>query len=147
MQRDDRQPRRTRSTTELSAAMATYLRVIAEHAAADQAATTRALAQAIGVREPSVTQMVRRLAVQGWIIYQPYRAVTLTEPGHQLATDLIGRRTVIERYLITTLGFDPYSARQEVDRIEHAVSPQLRARMSASLVSEGDECAHLVRAV
>jgi DtxR family Mn-dependent transcriptional regulator len=127
--------------------METYLRVIAEHATAGQAATTQALAQAIGVREPSVTQMVRRLAVQGWVIYQPYRAVTLTARGHQLATDLIERRTVIERYLIATLGFDPNRARQEVDRIEHAVSPQLRARMSASLVSEDDEFAHPVRAV
>ncbi len=86
------------------------------------------------VATPSVTQMMKRLAVAGLVIHHPYRAVTLTCIGQAVAQELFDRYSIVETYLVTVLGYDAKAVRTDADRLEHACSAQLRARMAARLL-------------
>jgi DtxR family Mn-dependent transcriptional regulator len=117
--------------------MEDYLRAIADLAVDEGIVTTKHLAMRLGYSEPSVTQMVRRLAEQGYVIHQPYQSIQLTTAGQATAAALCERYQVIEWFLTGVLAFDAALARLEADRIEHAVSAELRARMEARVRGSG----------
>ncbi len=49
-------------------------------------ATTHYLAACLGVKDASVTEMLKKLSEKGLIHYTPYHGATLTEAGREIAT-------------------------------------------------------------
>lgn len=84
--------------------------------------STNALAEALSVAAPSVTDMAARLGTSGLIDYRKYHGMRLTEGGEQVAQEIIRRHELIEAYLVCHLGFAPDEAHQEAEQMEHAVS-------------------------
>lgn len=113
--------------TELSPAMEDYLKTIHLIAQSDVSVTTQVLAEQLSVTPPSVTEMVKRLAGRGLVQHTPYRPITLTGRGENIALDLIERYWLVVDFFITTLGFSDDAVDREANRLEHAVSGQLRA--------------------
>jgi Mn-dependent DtxR family transcriptional regulator len=77
--------------------------------------------------------MVRRLAEQGLLAYEPYRGVTLTATGRTAALRTIRRHRVLESYLTTVLGYAWDRVHEEAERLEHAASDELVDRMARAL--------------
>jgi len=75
----------------------------------------------LGVAQPTVARMLRRLIEEGLVSRRPYRGVFLTEKGRALAEQSRVRHEVVERFLID-LGVDPEVARRDAEGIEHHVS-------------------------
>lgn len=84
--------------------------------------STNALAEALSIAAPSVTDMAARLSAAGLIDYRKYHGMRLTEAGEQAAQQIIQRHELIEEYLVSQLGFAPDEAHQEAEQMEHAVS-------------------------
>ena len=119
----------------LTPAMEDYLRAIATLATRTDAVTVQALAANLGVAAPSVTQMLKRLGTAGLISHEPYQTVVLTPVGQAVARELCERYRLVETYLVTVLGYAAETAPTDADRLEHACSRQLRARMAARLAA------------
>jgi DtxR family transcriptional regulator, Mn-dependent transcriptional regulator len=96
-------------------------------------AATNALAEQLDVAPASVTGMVKRLAELGLVSYEPYRGVTLTKSGRQLALEVIRHHRLLERYLVDTLGLPLELVHAEAERLEHALSEDLEALIDRSL--------------
>lgn len=96
-------------------------------------ATTGAIAQRLGVSQPSATNMVKRLARQGLVTYAPYRAVTLTPEGRTVASAVVRRHRILELYLESVLGIGRERIHEEAERLEHAVSDEVEARLDELL--------------
>jgi DtxR family Mn-dependent transcriptional regulator len=121
------------STPELTNAMQDYLREIYNLRLEGGRATTSAIAERMGVRPPSVTAMVKRLAALGLAEHAPYRGVELTPAGERVALEVIRHHRLLEQYLSQALGLSLDEVHSEADRLEHALSEELEERIDRSL--------------
>lgn len=95
--------------------------------------TASALAKALGVSNPSVTLMIRKMAEQGLVEHKPYAPIRLSERGHRLALAMVRRHRLIETWLVRELGYAWDEVHEEAERLEHAVSETFIQRLDARL--------------
>lgn len=91
------------------------------------------LARRLGVSPPSVTQMMKRLADEGLIEYQPYRGATLTGAGMALAQKVVRKHRLLERFLHDFLGIGRDRVHDEACRLEHSLSDEAAAALCRAL--------------
>jgi DtxR family transcriptional regulator, Mn-dependent transcriptional regulator len=118
---------------DLSSATQDYLKAILALEVDGVRATTSALAERVGVSAPSATAMTKRLAELGLVKRSPYRGVVLTEAGRRAAIEVLRHHRLLESYLAKTLGLPLEDVHAEADRLEHALSEELEARIDAAL--------------
>lgn len=121
------------ATSELSRASQDYLKSILALEGEGAKATTSALAERMGVSAPSATAMAKRLAEQGLVERTPYRGVALTPSGRRAALEVLRHHRLLESYLAETLGLPLEEVHAEADRLEHALSEELEARIDEVL--------------
>jgi DtxR family Mn-dependent transcriptional regulator len=118
---------------DLTDAMQDYVKEIYKLRLEGKRATTSAIAERMAVRPPSVTAMVKRLSALGLAEHAPYRGVELTPAGERVALEIIRHHRLLELYLTQALGLSLDEVHSEADRLEHALSEELEARIDRSL--------------
>jgi DtxR family Mn-dependent transcriptional regulator len=121
------------TTNELTDAVQDYLKGIYALESAGERVTTSALAIRMGVSAPSATAMTKRLAELGLVERAPYRGVVLTDEGRRGALEVLRHHRLLERYLADRLGLALDEVHAEADRLEHALSEELEAKIDAEL--------------
>jgi DtxR family Mn-dependent transcriptional regulator len=91
------------------------------------------IANALRVKAPSVTGMLKRLAGAGWITYDSGKGATLTDAGRAEALRVIRRHRLVELFLTRVLGLDWSEVDAEAEALEHAISPRLEQAIAAHL--------------
>ena len=81
------------------------------------------VAEALGVKPSTVSNMVRRLAARGFVNYEKYRGFSLTEEGRTVAARIKARHLILTE-LFGLLDLAPETVEQEVEEIEHHLRPQ-----------------------
>jgi DtxR family Mn-dependent transcriptional regulator len=107
-----------------------YLKAIYHLTAQGGAASTNDLAESLNLAPASVSGMLKRLAEQGLVEHEPYRGVTLSPAGRQIALRMLRRHRLIEAYLVAHLGYTWDTVHEEAERLEHAVSDALVEKMA-----------------
>jgi DtxR family Mn-dependent transcriptional regulator len=120
-------------TPGLTVSVEDYLKVIYELESAFGTAPTKDIAERLSIAPASVSGMVQRLADQGWLVYERYRGVTLTERGRRAALRTVRRHRIIESFLVHTLGYAWDQVHEEAERLEHAASEELIDRMDTAM--------------
>src|SRR6516165_469518 len=110
-----------------------YLKAIHSLGGADKMVSPLAMADRLGVRAPSVTGMLKRLAEAGWIHYEPGCGARLTAAGVAEARRVIRRHRLVELFLTRVLGLDWSEVDAEAEALEHAISPRLEQAIAAHL--------------
>ena len=121
------------SETALSGALQDYLRAIYCLEREAGGVSTSLLAERLGVSQPSVTSMLKKLASRKLISYTPYLSVTLTMAGERFALEMVRHHRLIETYLQRALGFGLEALDDEADRLEHAISEKLEEKIDEVL--------------
>jgi len=116
-----------------SRAVQDYLKAIHAEGGAERQVTPVVIAGRLGVRAPSVTGMLKRLAEAGWIVYEPGRGAQLTPAGIAEARRVIRRHRLVELFLTKVLGLDWSEVDAEAEALEHAISPRLEQAIAAHL--------------
>lgn len=106
-----------------------YVELIADLIESEGEARQVEIARRLGVAQPTVAKMLRRLAEDGLILQKPYRGVFLTETGQQLAAECHQRHEIVEQFL-RAIGVSAEVARHDAEGIEHYVSPETLAAFS-----------------
>jgi DtxR family Mn-dependent transcriptional regulator len=119
--------------TEVSRAAEDYLKAILQLAGGDGAVSTSALAERLGISQPSVTAMTKKLAADGLVVRVPYHGVTLTDTGRRVALEVLRHHRLLELFLSDRLGLPLDEVHAEADRLEHVLSEELEARIDAAL--------------
>ena len=114
--RQARQARRTELVED-------YVELVADLIDNDGEARRVDIAARLGVAQPTVTKMLKRLADEGLISQRPYRGVFLTDAGRALAEESRRRHRVVEAFL-RAIGISPEVARLDAEGIEHRVSAE-----------------------
>ena len=81
------------------------------------------MAARLGVSQPTVAKMLKRLATMGRIEMIPWRGVILTAEGEKLAQESRERHQIVENFLLV-LGVSPEIARRDAEGMEHHVSEE-----------------------
>jgi DtxR family transcriptional regulator, Mn-dependent transcriptional regulator len=119
--------------TPFSESIQDYLRVIYKLETDGGRATTSAIAERMGVSAPSATGMLKKLADLGLVDREPYHGAVLTDTGRRAAVEITRHHRLLEVYLAENLGLGIDAVHAEADRLEHALSEELEARIDESL--------------
>jgi DtxR family Mn-dependent transcriptional regulator len=117
----------------LTDAIQDYLKEIYKLGESGDRVSTSALARRQGVSAASASEMVKKLAALGLVELVPYRGVSLTRDGEQVALEVIRHHRLLELYLAETLGIGVDDVHDEADRLEHVLSEELEARIDSAL--------------
>lgn len=117
-------PKRQEPTAHVhSPAMEDYLEQIHNLIEAKGYARVVDIAGNLGVSQASVTNMIQRLDAEGYVVYERYRGVTLTEAGREIGRAIARRHEVLTR-LLAGFGLDPQTVHEDVEGMEHHISRQ-----------------------
>ena len=95
--------------------------------------STSALAEALNISAPAVTDMAQRLVEEGTVDYVKYRGVRLTDEGERVALKMLRRHRLIEAYLVKDLGYALHEVHDEAEALEHTVSDRFVEAISRKL--------------
>gem|GEM_PF-143980 len=79
------------------------------------------IAENLGLAQASVTNMIQRLDGNGYINYEKYRGLTLTDTGHQVGEAIHRRHELLTR-LLRHFEIDEDTIYQDVEGMEHSIS-------------------------
>jgi len=108
--------------TALSESLEDYLETILELQTNNTVARSKDIAEKLDIKRGSVTGMLKKLAAQELINYEPYGYVTLTSKGEKIAKEIEGRHIVLKDFLFRLVGVDEETADQTACRMEHAMN-------------------------
>lgn len=99
----------------------------------EDAVTTSALAERLGISPGSVTAMLKRMGEMGLVAHEPYRGVRLTDAGERVALEVIRHHRLIEAYLVEALDMPWDRVHDEAEVLEHYISEDLERLIAAKL--------------
>ncbi|HEX4501284.1 MAG TPA: manganese-binding transcriptional regulator MntR [Scandinavium sp.] len=85
------------------------------------------MAARLGVSQPTVAKMLKRLVGVGLIEQIPWRGVFLTPEGEKLAQEARERHQIVETFLLA-IGVSEDTARRDAEGMEHHVSEETLER-------------------
>src|SRR3982751_5741228 len=87
------------------------------------------IASSLEVREASVTSMVQKLGELGYLKYEKYRGLILTDKGREVAKRIQSRHETLSRFF-SLLGLSAETQQRDIEGIEHHMSPSTVAVLS-----------------
>src|SRR5688500_16555740 len=99
------------------------------------------VARAMQLSAPTVHEMIGRLERDGYIVRAEDKSLDFTAHGRTHAEGVVRRHRLIERFLTDVLGIPWDEVHEEAERLEHAMSPVLEARMLAA-IGDAKTCPH-----
>jgi len=98
-----------------------YLEVIYLLEKKEGHAKTGDISLELGVKAPSVTEMLIKLEKEGYIVYERYKGAKLTEDGKEIAKNLIISHETILAFL-EIIGVEKDQAEIDACELEHHIS-------------------------
>lgn len=100
-----------------------YLEVISELVELKGYATTLDISRYLSVSAPSVTKMLQKLDDNGYLEYEKYRGINLTQKGNQIADTVRQKHGILlEFFEILGIGYD--TANRDAEGVEHHLNPK-----------------------
>ena len=103
--------------------MEDYLEVIAELVEMKGYATTLDISRYLNVSAPSVTKMLKRLDENGFLEYEKYHGINLTDKGSNIAETIRQKHGILLEFF-EILGIGHETANQDAEGIEHHLNPK-----------------------
>ena len=106
---------------------------------------TNDIASALNINPASVTEIFQKLSDEGYINYEKYSGVTLTEKGKKIAMKTKKRHDILKSFL-RILGIDEKVADEDACRIEHVVAPKTMDKLTkfVEFVQQEKSCSRWV---
>ncbi len=83
---------------------------------------TGEIAKKLKVKPASVTEMLAKLQKEGYVDYQPYKGVTLTKKGEEIAKKIKEYHLIFEKFLVEFVGLSKEVAHEISCKIEHVAN-------------------------
>lgn len=103
---------------DFSTRMEDYLEIISELIELKGYATTLDISRYMNVSAPSVTKMLHRLDNNGFLEYEKYHGISLTNKGNQVAEGIRQKHGILLEFF-DILGIKDETANQDIEGMEH----------------------------
>jgi DtxR family transcriptional regulator, Mn-dependent transcriptional regulator len=117
----------------MSESVEEYLEAIYSFNEKGQLAKNLDLSERLKVSPPSVTQMIKKLADEDLVTYEPYKGVLLTGKGMASAQKVVRKHRLLERFLHDTLNLKIDKVHDEACKLEHSISDETAAALCDAL--------------
>jgi DtxR family Mn-dependent transcriptional regulator len=87
----------------------------------------------LNVSNAAVTDMLKKLSNEGYINYEPYKGINLTQDGEVYAKNMVRRHRIWEVFLNQIVGLPWDKVHDEAHRLEHSSSDYLINKMEEML--------------
>ena len=108
--------------------MEDYLEVIYELVQQKGYATTVDISSYLNVSSPSVTKMMQKLDETGYLKYEKYRGIRLTNEGIRIARNIRNRHGLLAEFF-KIIGVDEETANNDAEGIEHHLHPETMKKL------------------
>jgi len=125
----------------LSESLEDYLETILELQTTKNVARSKDIAEKLDIKRGSVTGMLKKLAKNKLINYEPYGYVTLTPGGKKIALEIERRHIFLKDFLFRVLQVDEKTADRTACQMEHAMDKQTFKKFR-DFVKKIDTCPH-----
>ena len=99
------------------------------------------IAERLEVSRPAVSEMIKRMTAEGLVETAEQGAIQLTSSGRALATTMVRRHRIAERFLTDVLKLGWAEAHYEAGKWEHVISPVVEEAMMRVL-DDPTTCPH-----
>ena len=96
-------------------------------------ATVNEISKRLDIKMPTVNSMMKKLADKGFVHYESYKPLRLTEEGKKEAALIIRKHRLTEMYLFQKMGFAWDEVHQIAEQVEHIHSPEFFSKMDELL--------------
>lgn len=96
-------------------------------------ANVNEISKRLDIKMPTVNSMMKKLADKGFVHYESYKPLRLTEEGKKEAALIIRKHRLTEMYLFQKMGFGWDEVHQIAEQIEHIHSPEFFSKMDELL--------------
>lgn len=124
-----------------SPAIEEYLQAIYTIADTGGGAISARIADYMSVSAAAVSEMVHRMEREGYVVLDGRKEIRLTDEGRSVASTIMRRHRLAERMLTDLLGYEWWQTHDEAERLEHAMSAELEARLIQTL-GDPQTCPH-----
>jgi len=118
-----------------------YTETIYELAEDDIVVIQARIAERLEVSRPAVSEMIRRMESEGLVEINDSGVISLTTSGLKLATTIVRRHRLAERFLTDVLDLSWTAAHHEAGRWEHVISPVVEEAM-LRVLDDPTTCPH-----
>ena len=107
---------------DLTASLEDYLEVICNYT--NNGASVRAIdiSKELKVSRASVTEALKKLACRGYINYDKYDLLSLTESGKTAAENIVSKHNLLQLFFEKIIGLSSEEASENACRIEHVIT-------------------------
>ena len=102
--------------------MEDYLEAIFNLAKEKRVVRVKNIAERLGVKMPTVTNMLKTLSKKGLIEYEKYEYLELTNRGSAIGREIDRRHSILDNFLTDILKINAKTANEEACRMEHGIS-------------------------
>ncbi len=110
-----------------------YLSVIFKNLNYDGEIKPNIIAAKLSISNAAVTDMLKKLAKDGFVVYKRYKGIQLTEEGESYARNMVRRHRIWEVFLNQVVGMPWDKVHDEANRLEHSSSDDLIDRLEVML--------------
>jgi len=123
----------------MSASTEEYLEALYNLTQNGESASTSDISKRLHITPASVTEMLKKLAGNGYVNYSPYQGVTLTPKGFEIAEKMTRKHRLLESFLHNILHIGNDKVHKEACAMEHALSDETERALCQTLKSP-DKC-------
>lgn len=91
------------------------------------------LSKRLDIKMPTVTSMMKKLAIKKLVHYESYKPLKLTEKGKKEAALIIRKHRLTEMYLVEKMGFGWEDVHEIAEQVEHIHAPAFFEKMDELL--------------
>lgn len=91
------------------------------------------LSRQLKIKMPTVTSMMKKLALKKLVHYESYKPLRLTEKGKKEAALIIRKHRLTEMFLVQKMGFGWEDVHEIAEQVEHIQSPEFFEKMDELL--------------
>jgi DtxR family Mn-dependent transcriptional regulator len=116
-----------------------YLKAVYDLSRNGSLASTTEISRALKVAPASVTEMLKKLAENGYVNYSPYHGSSLTEKGLEGAQKIARKHRLLEKFLSDVLHIKGDQVHAQACEMEHALSDEAEESLCRFL-KHPDKC-------
>ena len=121
--------------------MEDYLEVIYELFKQKGYATMVDISNYLNVSSPSVTKMIQRLDESGYLDYEKYRGIRLTDDGVKIAKSIHNRHEILAEFF-RMIGVEDEIANNDAEGIEHHLHQETLKKLEYFMIAMKDKWYH-----
>lgn len=110
-----------------------YLKALLNLSNENGEVNVKELSNVLGIKMPTVTSMIQKLAKKKLVHYESYKPPRLTEKGKKDAALIIRKHRLMEMFLVQKMGFGWEEVHEIAEQIEHIHSPAFFEKMDELL--------------